>query len=168
MKSETWLERLYSCSARCFLLLRMKKKAPTAIAMRTRTPTTTPAAIPATFVSEPESSELFSSSSSGERLWRDLSASALSGAGVCVTTTVVPGATLVMTEGWAVLARVVSRGALLVVVEESESELELGLELPLSSSSSSSSLLLLELLLLPLLPPLPTLETSSSSFSPVR
>ena len=112
MKSPTWV-RLNSSSAALRLRWRMKKNKPMPMPAMATTPTTTPAAIPATFVLEPPS---------------DLLPLAASGDSVCcwldgmVTTTVVPGAMLVETA--APLGAFVVEGEA-VVLDAAALELEL-------------------------------------------
>jgi hypothetical protein len=113
MKSPTWV-RLKSSSAALRLRWRMKKNNPMAIPATATTPTTTPAAIPATFVLEPPS---------------DLLPVAPSGDWVCcsldgiVTTTVVPGAMLVETAP--PVGAFVVEGAAVVLGAAALDELEL-------------------------------------------
>jgi len=113
MKSPTWV-RLYSSSAALRLRWRRKKNRPMAMPATATTPTTTPAAIPATFVPDPP---------------LDFSAVASSGEPVCcwldgmVTTTVVPGAILVETA--ALAGASVVAGADVVLEADADAELEL-------------------------------------------
>lgn len=112
MKSVTCV-RLYSSSAALRLRWRMKKNRPMAIPATATTPTTTPAAMPATLGEEPPLSD--SAELEG------------SGASVCcwlegmVTTTVVPGATLVEIAADSGAAVVDDEAA---VVDDDDEELE--------------------------------------------
>lgn len=122
MKSLTWV-RLYSSSSALRLRWRIKKNSPIAIPATATTPTTTPAAMPATLVLDPPS---------------DFALEEASGASVCcwldgiVTTMVVPGAMLVDTAGLSSGAAVIEDDAAEVVLDEAALELELEL---LESSS---------------------------------